>query len=842
MRPTRSSRTIDPMASPTPTSPDEPTVTCDPHEAATLVRAAAPAPPPPLRFGAYEVVHEIARGGMGVVYEARDTRLRRNVALKVIRELPTDPATRDEAIARFRREATVAARLTHPGIVAIHEVGESVPDTGGPTQHWIAMELVRGRSFSAALATLSTDESVRILAAVATAVGYAHEHGVIHRDLKPANVLLEEGGRVVVTDFGLARHTDDTTLTQDGAVMGTAAYMAPEQVEGDHDRIGRASDVWALGVMLYLVIARKAPFEGRTAPELYVKILQQEVPALQDVAPAASPALVAICHKALERDLARRYPSAVELAEDLARALAGSPVAARAPSRARRLARRLAKRPVLLAGLAALAIAAAWGAHQVARRGQFDDARAAAEAAARAGNWNEARLAAYAALELEPDARVQDLAHHAERQLALASQRADALAREEQRQAAKARELELARAGLRVELAPVQAAIETAIAAYYDADSDRSSIAARLTDLSGMRDSIAAAARRPGLVGDATAPGLLGQIAYLRGDYANALASFEEAARRLDGSEATNLYRLSCVLIDLAAFASVGAEGRGPRSRARAVDARRAAAAGAYSDHPGDTAGKDPLLDAALHAIEAWATSSPTAAEAVHSAIALAKDSPGCENLHVLLGVLDPARRDEHWLRAQELRPLDPRLAYLLAVGKRAHFIAQAHGDLDFAIATAPDLAPAYLERADLLLELDPQMALPAALADLERAADLLPRSPHPWERRALALEVRRPDDAAIAATTALDLDPDAVEALACRGRLHARAGRHAAAVDDLAKAVSLEPAAWETWADLGSSHASLGDAQAASAAFARALELAPAERKGELERRRAGG
>ncbi|HXG61588.1 MAG TPA: serine/threonine-protein kinase, partial [Planctomycetota bacterium] len=287
--------------------------------------------------GRYEIVREIGRGGMSVVYEARDRRLGRRVALKVLREVGPE---------RVRREAEAAARLRHPNVVAVHEVG---PD-------YIVMDLVAGRTLAEAMPELDRGERLRILEAVAAAVAHAHAHGVVHRDLKPANVLLEPDGRVVLTDFGLARLVGGEDLTRTGAVVGTPHYMAPELVRGEGHRAGPAADVWSLGVMLYEALSGRRPFDGATPLAIYERIVHAD--------PEPLPGdFGAIAARALEKDPARRYPDAGAMAEDLRRARAGEPIRARRVGPLGRLWRRARRKPRIaaLAVLALGALAAAGG-------------------------------------------------------------------------------------------------------------------------------------------------------------------------------------------------------------------------------------------------------------------------------------------------------------------------------------------------------------------------------------------------------------------------------------------------------------------------------------------------
>jgi len=311
---------------------------------------AEPAEPTP--FGKYQLLGELGRGGMGVVYAARQTDLDRTVALKMI--LSSHLATSEE-VERFYAEARAAGRLKHPNIVAIHEVGEIMG------QHYFAMDCVEGTSLAEELRkkSISLEQSVRCLAAVARAVHYLHEHGVVHRDLKPSNILLDQAGNPYVTDFGLAKVFDiDTGRTGSGMIIGTPGFMSPEQAAGRIDEISPRSDIYSLGAILYLMLTGQAPF-GHTHP-MYTLLgaVEGDPPLPRSLNPEAPRDLQAICLRCLERDPGDRYHSAADLAADLERFQSGEPVEARATGIGQRFRRWLRREPALASRWAALAAAA----------------------------------------------------------------------------------------------------------------------------------------------------------------------------------------------------------------------------------------------------------------------------------------------------------------------------------------------------------------------------------------------------------------------------------------------------------------------------------------------------
>src|SRR5881296_631097 len=256
---------------------------------------------------AYTLEGEIGRGGMGVVFTARDERLKRQVAVKV---LPPELAFREEIRLRFLREAETAARLSHPHIVPIHSVGE-----GPDGLVYFVMAYVDGESLGAKLkrrGRLPPDESRRIMQETADALGAAHAFGIIHRDVKPDNILLE-GSRGRVTDFGIAKALSSTTggatLTATGVAIGTPHYMSPEQAAGDREIDGR-SDIYSLGVVGYQMLAGELPFSAPTVPGLLLKQITEPAPNLQDKSPTCPDDLAACVMRSLEKEPEARWPTA----------------------------------------------------------------------------------------------------------------------------------------------------------------------------------------------------------------------------------------------------------------------------------------------------------------------------------------------------------------------------------------------------------------------------------------------------------------------------------------------------------------------------------------------------
>ncbi len=297
----------------------------------------------------YAIVRELGKGGMGVVYEAFDTTLKRKVAIKMILDAARAGA---EDLERFRREAQAAARVPHPGIVQVFETGEH---EGKP---FLVMELVEGESFEALLKreAVAPRRVAEIVRGVAVALEHAHAHHIVHRDVKPANVLLDKEGKPHLTDFGLARDEAVTAqLTVTGDVLGTPAYMAPEQARGVPGEQGPHTDVYALGGLLYRALSGKAPFEAANAQALLYKVLTQEPVPFREAKANVHADLETIALRCLEKEPARRYKTAGAVAEDLRRFLDGEPILARPTGGFERAARFLRRNKLAAAGLVLIA-------------------------------------------------------------------------------------------------------------------------------------------------------------------------------------------------------------------------------------------------------------------------------------------------------------------------------------------------------------------------------------------------------------------------------------------------------------------------------------------------------
>lgn len=279
--------------------------------------------PLPASFGDYQLLEEVGRGGMGIVYRAHQQSLDRIVAIKML--LRRDLATVAD-LARFRSEAEAAARLDHPGIVSIFEVGECA---GHP---FYSMRFIEGTTLAKQLASgpMAARDSAAILARVAEAVEVAHRRGVLHRDLKPSNILIDASGAPHVSDFGLAKRIeDDRDVTHTGAILGTPCYMSPEQAAGSRGDVGPTSDVWSLGAILYQTLTGRPPFQASNPMDTLLAVLENDPPLPRSLDPKVDRDLELIALKSLQKPQDLRYASAAALADDLRAYLAGEPVAAR---------------------------------------------------------------------------------------------------------------------------------------------------------------------------------------------------------------------------------------------------------------------------------------------------------------------------------------------------------------------------------------------------------------------------------------------------------------------------------------------------------------------------------
>ena len=309
-------------------------------------------------FGDYELLEEIAHGGMGTIFKARQLSLNRTVALKLVRG---GALASDDDRQRFRQEAEAVAALDHPNIVPIYEVGEH------DGFHYFSMKLARGGSLAQRLLEYGAEPrlAARLVATVARAIHHAHQRGILHRDLKPSNIVIDEHGQPQVSDFGLAKRMEgDSELTQSGTILGTPSYMAPEQASGKRGAVTTATDVYGLGAVLYTLLTGRPPFQGDSVLETIEEVKKSDPEPPSGVNRRVDRDLQTICLKCLEKEPFRRYRSATEVADDLERWLLGIPIIARRVSRAEgvwRWCRRNPRATLLMAAMALLTVCATVG-------------------------------------------------------------------------------------------------------------------------------------------------------------------------------------------------------------------------------------------------------------------------------------------------------------------------------------------------------------------------------------------------------------------------------------------------------------------------------------------------
>jgi len=340
----------------------------------------------PAHIADYEILSEVGRGGMGVVYQGRHRLLSsRLAALKVLRPDATSP----EDLARFRTEANAVAELRHEHIVPIYEFGVYCVPGSDHKLHFVALEWVEGGSLAQKIngIPLSGLQAAKILLPLAQAVAFAHQHGILHRDLKPSNILLTADGKPKVADFGLAKKLDaDQGNTCSGAILGTPSYMAPEQAAGQVHGVGPTADVYALGAILYEMLTGRPPFRADTVLHTLQQVSTLEPVPPSRLQPTVPRDLETICLKCLQKEPARRYASAQELADDVARFLQHEPIRAHRASTLERCIKWMRRRPtsaalILGSVLALVALSGIWAHFTVQLRDERDQARRQTERA-----------------------------------------------------------------------------------------------------------------------------------------------------------------------------------------------------------------------------------------------------------------------------------------------------------------------------------------------------------------------------------------------------------------------------------------------------------------------------
>ena len=747
------------------------------------------------RLGKYEVVREIGSGGMAVVYEAIDPDLGRRVAVKVLSGEPGEKVVR-----RLHQEAAIAAKLQHPNIVTIHEIGMFRDPAGGEC-HFIAMDYVEGRT----LADLLHDKAVpradalRMIEEIARAAAYAHSHGVIHRDLKPANILVDKNGRVLLTDFGLA-HADSVgeRLTRTDAVMGTPHYMAPEQVEGRQREIDGRTDVYALGVILYEALTGRTPFDGTSAAVLYQQILTQDPSRPSSLAPMESDFEI-ICIKAMEKDRLRRFATALDFADDLSRARRGEPIRARPPTLVYRLQKRARRHAAPLGAIALISVvgAAIWIASTLSRSSRLRSLLSDAAALESAGETLRARDAFRAALDLDP---VRDEARRGfDRLDAELKRHADALKASQSKMLAHEEANKLIEAG--------RPALDRARSVLYSKDADYAELVRHVDE--GQRLLEQAVAKAPNF---ALAHYQLGRAWEIKGSTDEAEACWRRALA-LDKTLAPAHYQLGRLLAMRSYLATIGPSPE-EISRQRPTAERLAEEAASELDAATSAgSGFDEALQrqVALGLLAYIRRQGDAMEKLINDGIARFKGREGVEELHWLAGLYDEARSLEHLDTAIAIRPKFPQALFTRALARQAAGNETgALADYDALLAVSPRFVNALVNRSILRRK---HGNAKASLADIDEALRLQPNYVIAILNRAATLEVLGDMDGALRAfNEGIRLEPDRAEAYVNRGGLHSLCGRTDDALRDYATAIRLKPGSAFAFYNRGTLHHRLAD------------------------------
>ncbi len=830
------------MDQPTVPAPSEPFPTtdatrtgADPSQPTVvpLSRPGTPGAPPPCDgrpFGRYRLVSELGRGGMGRVWKAWDPELARFVALKQVLGATDDEPEARARVERFRREAQLAARLRHPGIVAVHDVGEQ---DGAPyfTADYVEAEPLDAVISRSGAQGVPLRQAVLWVKAVAEALAYAHAQGVVHRDVKPGNILIDSQGQPHVTDFGLAKEVDlsgegaatGSTLTMSGALVGTPQYMSPEQAAGRTREIGPAGDQFSLGVVLYELTAGRLPFRGESLRELLNAVTESEPGALRGG--RADRDLETICLKALEKDPSRRYASMAELAADLGRWLDREPIRARPISGVARLAKWAARRRavVIPAGLCALILAVGlpwWVSSRAERDREVEEAstRAALETAGRIQDV----LLRWAALE-EAIRRIEEVRFDESIPAEERLRRAEAL------------------------WPPVQEFIDATPA---DPTSRATMLALagwarRLAgrDEEGLSWMARASETAPDLPYGALMEAIVALEGYLalrpmpdsvtgtrKVTYVRPPAESPEMAERRTELETR---------IERAASARVWGEGTA-RDFQGALDAIRAVHSGRYADaEKGLTValGRPPLRVFRTDLLRARAevrAISGRSEEALADLQEVVRSRPRWTDGHLRIGYARYAIGDVPGaLQAYDAAlALDPRSVSALLNRGIARWTqgddGMALADYDQVLSLDPGMREALVNRAVLHLRAGrPE----AALGDAREATTRHTEDAVAWVALAQALAATGDRKGAIQAdTTAIEKGPRLMEAWANRGAHRAAEGDHVAAIADFDQAIALHPSTSVLWRNRAGSHRAQGDLAAELKDLERGIVEAPTD------------
>lgn len=803
------------------------------------------------RLAKYVLVREVGAGGMGTVYEAQDLELQRRVALKILQE----GLVRTRLIQRLHREASLAAQLDHPNIVGIHEVG-MIPDESGRTIHYIAMDFIEGKTLDGLIHDRATQRArlLALLEEVAHAVTYAHGKGVIHRDIKPGNVLVDTQGRAILTDFGLARaESTQEKLTASQAVMGTPQYMAPEQVRGRRDEIGKHTDIYALGVMLYEILTGHTPFSGTTNAAMFQKILHEEPLPPSRRRRSVERDLEIICLKALEKDPSRRYGSAAQFTEDLRRFRSGEPILARPPSFLYQWSKRVRKRGALVWTAAAtfvlVTLAGLLIQHAAAGRA-FEKSRAKATNAYQAKDWATALRESERALGIRPDEGLAQIAR--ESRTRIESEKAELARRAEEAEAYRS---------LEQKIKPVEELIKQTRTFFYIQGVN---VGEKLERVETALEKLQELTKDAGVAKNADVWVTLGIGWYLVGDAREAEEALLKAEALAPEEGWANFY-LGKIYLErsLEALLSKGMIGSEDAREAKLRHWSQLALKHLGKPVKGWIGAEE--ID--RHVAKAYQTMTrrddEQALRVCDEGLEKFRDAPGSEEFWLLKSVVskEPDEEIAEITRAIERRPHYPWAYFLRGTFWRLKDDdEQAIQDYDEALRTNPRLLWAYINRGgarhrkgDLdgaLSDCDSARRLDSgewtvyhnrgsvwrdkedfqrALADYNQAIQLEPRSLATYLVRADLLQDLGDWDGALADyEQILRIDPQHATAYNNRGEAWRERGDFDRALADLDQAIALDPRLSDAHANRGIVWYDKGDLDRAIANYDQAIQLSP--------------
>ncbi len=738
-----------------------------PLRAATSVPPEAAAAPTSARFGKFIRTQKLGAGGMGEVWKAWDAELNRWVALKFLKGQDADE------IVRFKREAQTAARLNHPTIAAIYDVGFS------QERHYIAMQFIDGQTLK-----LCPRTDRRAVAALirdaARAVHYAHDQGIVHRDIKPENLMVGARGALFVMDFGLARPTEGASnLSASGLIVGTPAYMAPEQARGE--RVDRRADVYGLGATLYELLANRPPFQGASVFELIAAVQAVDPVPPRRINPKIDRDLDTIVMKALEKEPSRRYATAAELADDIDRWLDGAAVQAHPPSMLYRLRKLMGRRRAIVIAVACTLVVALTGSTLITlglRGRRFSQFQQEASSAYTAGRWSDALAGASRALEIRRDDALARIADDCRARLA-------AEERDKQARIAQGERYRV----LKSKLEPIERLLHETRPMFYIKDFD---IRDQLEKVERGLVELQKLARDPMNAGIADVWLALGTGWY----FIDRTTEAEQAllkAEKIAPDDGRLAFYLGRLYLDLSMKEFLGQRPQEDQEPARQRAETWREKAFTYLKRSGKE----------LQEVDSGVLDAYRALAENRTADAVRHCEEGQRRLGKGLG------SEEYWLLLGVLRAGDERIAaYTLAIDRRPCYPQAIH-----------------LRGIALLEKRDPR----GAHADYDRLVRINPKDDRAWLGRGAAKKAMKDSDGAVTDfTEAVRLNPENREAHFERGELFAMTGKYDAAIADYQRALDLRPNDPSTLNYMGLAWRGKGDVRRSIDLFTRAIAAAP--------------